>query len=63
MTFSDFSLKMKLSGYLEQFIFKVISSGVACYEKQLARAVKATCPLYRAVKATCPLYRPKGYKE
>ena len=44
---------MKLSGYSEQFRYKVISSGVACYEKQLARAAQGICPLYR----------PKGFKE
>ena len=50
---SEFSLRMKLSGYSEQFRYEVISSGVTCYEKQLARAAQGTCPLYR----------PKGYKE
>ena len=49
---SEFSLRMKESGYSERFRFEVISSGVACYEKQLARSVAGTCPLYR----------PKGYK-
>ena len=42
---------MKESGYSERFRFEVISSGVAGYEKQLARAEAGTCPLYR----------PKGY--
>ena len=50
---SEFSLRMKISGYSEQFRFEVISSGVACYEKQLARAAQGICPLYR----------PKGYNE
>ena len=47
---SEFSLRMKESGYSEMSRFKVISSG-AGYEKQLARAEAGTCPLY------CP----KGY--
>ena len=42
-----------MSGYSEQFRFEVISSGVACYEKQLARVAQGICLLYR----------PKGYKE
>ena len=49
---SEFSLRMKESGYSERFRLEVISSGVAGYEKQLARAAAGTCPLYR----------PKGYK-
>ena len=49
---SEFSLRMKMSGYSEQFWFEVISSGMTCYEKQLARAADGTCPLYR----------PKWYK-
>ena len=43
---------MKESGYSERFRLEVISSGVAVYEKQLARAAAGTCPLYRL----------KGYK-
>ena len=50
---SEFSLRMKMSGYSEQFRYEVISSAMACYEKQLTRASEGTCPSYR----------PKGYKE
>jgi len=50
---SEFSLRMMLSGYSENFRLEVISSGVAGYEKQLARAEAGTCPLYR----------PKGYMK
>ena len=35
---SEFSLRMKESGYSERLRFEIISSGVACYEKQLARS-------------------------
>ena len=50
---SEFSLRMKESGYSERFRLEVISSGVAGYEKQLARAEAGICPLYR----------PKGYNS
>ena len=50
---SEFSLRMMMSGYSEKFRLEVISSGVAGYEKQLARAAAGTCPLYR----------PKGYEK
>ena len=50
---SEFSLRMMMSGYSEKFRMEVISSGVAGYEKQLARAEAGTCPLYR----------PKGYMK
>ena len=49
---SEFSLRMKESGYSERFRLEVITSGVAGFEKQLARAADNICPLYR----------PKGYK-
>ena len=42
-----------MPGYSEKFRLEVISSGVAGYEKQLARAEAGTCPLYR----------PKGYMK
>ena len=50
---SEFSLRMKMSGYSAKFRLEVITCGVACYEKQLAREEAGTCPLYR----------PKGYLE
>ena len=42
---SEFSLRMKLSGYSEKFRLEVMSCGVAGYEKP----------------GICPLYRHKGY--
>ena len=50
---SEFSLRLKMSGYSKKFRYEVISSAMACYEKLLKRALEGTCPLYR----------PKGYKE
>ena len=50
---SEFCLRLKMSGYSEKFRLEVVTSAMACYEKQLARAADGTCPLYR----------PKGYKE
>ena len=50
---SEFSLRMKMSGYSAKFRLEVISCGMVGYEKQLARDEAGTCPLYR----------PKGYME
>ena len=50
---SEFSLRMKLSGYSARFRMEVIKSGMICYDRQLAREEAGQCPLYR----------PKGYKK
>ena len=50
---SEFSLRLKMSGYSENFGYEVISSAMTFYEKQLARAERGTCPLCH----------PKNYKE
>ena len=50
---SEFSFRMKESGYGEAFRLEVISCGLESYDKQVQREVDGTCPLYR----------PKGYKE
>ena len=50
---SEFSFRMKESGYTEYFRLEVISSGMAGFKKQLQRDADGVCPLYR----------PKGYKE
>ena len=52
VSLSEFSLRIKESGYSEKFRLEVATSGVAGFKKQLARAADGVCPLYR----------PKGYK-
>ena len=50
---SEFSLRMKESGYEEKMRLEVIKRGMEGYEKQIARDESGECPLYR----------PKGYKQ
>ena len=49
---SEFSLRLKMSGYSENFRYEVISSAMTCYEKQLARAAggPARCVTLKATK-------------
>ena len=50
---SEFSLRMRESGYPENVRLEVIKMGVGAYEKQVKREEEGICPLYR----------PKGYKH
>ena len=50
---SEFSFRMKESGYGAAFRLEGISCGLESYEKQVQREVDGVCPLYR----------PKGFKE
>ena len=40
----EFILSLKMSGYSDRFRYEVMSSAMACHEKQLARVVEGTCP-------------------
>ena len=50
---SDFSHRMRMSGYPEQFRREIIVAGVRGYEKQVERNDKGECPLHR----------PKGFRK
>ena len=50
---SEFSLRMKCSGYNEKFRKEVITDGIRTFEKQVERS-------RRGIR---PLYRPKQYEE
>ena len=49
---SEFSQRMRMSGYPEQFRKEIIEGGLKGYEKQLKRNDEGECPLHR----------PKGYR-
>ena len=50
---SEFSLRMKMSGWNARFRYEVITCGMAGYQKQVDRAEAGVCPINR----------PKGYQE
>ena len=50
---SEFSLRIKESGYSENFRLEVITSGMSGFQKQVKRDKEGVRPLYQ----------PKGYKE
>ena len=50
---SDFSHRMRASGYPESFRREIILSGIKGFEKQVKRDVNGECPLHR----------PKGYQR
>ena len=50
---SEFSLRLKVSGYPAQVRLNIIKSGMRAYEKQIERDEEGIRPLYR----------PKGYEE
>ena len=44
---TEFSLRMKESGYHEKMRGEVMRRGIETYEKQVEREVNGICPLYR----------------
>ena len=50
---SEFSLRLKESGYTDKVRLEIIQKGVTAYEKQVERDEAGICPLYR----------PKGYER
>lgn len=50
---SEFSMRLKVSGYDAQFRLNIIKAGMTTYQKQVAREEEGVRPLYR----------PKGYEE
>ena len=49
---SEFSQRLRMSGYSERFRKDIIRAGIRGYEKQVKRDEEGQCPLYR----------PKGYR-
>ena len=50
---TEFSLRLKESGYAEKVRFEIIKRGVEGFEKQVEKDENGVCPLYR----------PKGYEK
>ena len=44
---SDFSLRMKISGYSERYRETIIKSAISAWEKQIEKDNTGECPLYR----------------
>ena len=44
---SDFSLRMKISGYNERYRETIIRSAITAWEKQIEKDASGECPLYR----------------